>query len=102
MGETSVTTRKVTQLLRDLARSERITEDTLVREALQALLREKKRVIRIDQFEILKRHGVSSITDLDDKIREGILPESPAWEDRITLDNLEEAISHIDRALATL
>jgi hypothetical protein len=97
-----MSTRKMTQLLRDLAKSEHVTEDTLMREALKALLREKKRVIRIDQFEILKRHGASTTTDLDDKIHEGTLPESPMWEDRITLDNLEEAIRHIDRALATL
>jgi hypothetical protein len=34
--------------------------------------------------------------------RKVILPESQAWEDRNTLDNLDEAITHTDRALVIL
>jgi hypothetical protein len=38
----------------------------------------------------------------DNKIREGLAAESPAWEDRIALDNLDEAIKRIDHALNAL
>lgn len=93
---------KINKFIKDLAKSEHLTEDTLVREAFRALLREKRRVIRVDQLEIMKRYGVSKIEDLDDKIREGLIAESPAWEDRIALDNLDEAIKRIDNALAAL
>ena len=93
---------KINKFIKDLARSEQITEETLMREALRALLREKKRIIQVDQLEILKRYGVSKIKDLDDKIREGLIAESPAWEDRIALDNLDEAIKRIDHALNAL
>ncbi len=93
---------KINKFIKDLAKSEHLTEDTLIREAFRALLREKRRVIRVDQLEIMKRYGVSKIEDLDDKIREGLIAESPAWEDRIALDNLDEAIKRIDHALAAL
>ena len=93
---------KINKFIKDLAKSEHLMEDTLVREAFRALLREKRRVIRVDQLEIMKRYGVSKIEDLDDKIREGLIAESPAWEDRIALDNLDEAIKRIDHALAAL
>ena len=92
----------VSKLITDLAASERIPEDVLIREALRSLLREKKRAIQNDRLDILKRYQVSSGEGLDDKIREGMLPESRAWEDRIALDNLQEALSNADSALASL
>ena len=92
----------VSKLITDLAASERIPEDVLIREALRSLLREKKRAIQNDRLDILKRYRVSSGEALDDKIREGMLSESPTWEDRIALDNLQEALSNIDSALASL
>lgn len=93
---------RVSKLITDLAASERIPEDVLIREALRSLLREKKRAIQNDRLDILKRYQVSSGEALDNKIREGMLPESPAWEDRIALDNLQEALSNVDSALASL
>ena len=92
----------VNKLISDLAGSERVPEDTLIRDALRALLKDKKRAIQNDQADILVRYKVSSAEALDDKIREGALPESPAWEDRIALDNLQEALRNVDRALASL
>ncbi len=92
----------VSKLISDLAASERIPEDVLIKEALRSLLREKKRAIQSDRLDILRRYQVSSGEALDDKIRKGILPESPAWEDRIALDNLQEALSNVDSALASL
>ena len=92
----------VNKLISDLAGSERVPEDTLIRNALRALLREKKRAIQNDQVDILMRYRVSSAEALDDKISKGILPESPAWEDRIALDNLQEALRNVERALASL
>ena len=92
----------VSKLITDLAASERIPEDVLIREALRSLLREKKRAIQNDRLDILKRYQVTSGEALDDKIREGMLSEAPAWEDRIALDTLQEALSNLDSALASL
>lgn len=92
----------VSKLISELAASEHIPEDVLIREALKSFLREKKRAIQSDQLDILKRYRISSSEALDDKIRKGTLSESPAWEDRIALDNLQEALSNVDAALASL
>lgn len=90
------------RLIRDLAGSQHVPEDTLIRDALRALLKEKKRVIQNDLMDILLRYKVSSPAALDEKIKKGTLPESPAWEDRIVLDNLEEALRNIENDLASL
>ena len=91
-----------TKLISDLAGLEHVPEDTLIREALRALLMEKKRAIQNDQMDILMRYRVSSAAALDEEINKGTLPESPAWEDRIAFDNLQEALRNIDHALASI
>jgi len=45
-----------------------------------------------ERLEILRRYGVSSAKELERKIRRGEINEHPAWEDLITLENLEETI----------
>lgn len=92
----------VNKLISDLARAEHVPEENLIREALRALLREKKRAILNDQADILMRYKVTSAAAIEDMISDGTLPESPAWEDRIALDNLQEALRTVDRALASL
>ena len=61
------------------------------------------RAIQNDRLDILKRYQVSSGEALDDTIAKRQTPsESPAWEDRIAIDNLQEALSNVDSALASL
>jgi hypothetical protein len=102
MIEATMLSARTNRLIRELAGSQHVPEDTLIRDALHALLREKKRAIQNDLMDILVRYKVSSVAALDEKINKGTLPESPAWEDRIVLDNLEEALRKIDSALASL
>jgi hypothetical protein len=46
-------------------------------------LKEKKRFLQIERFEILTRYQTSSVEELNLKIAEGKAPENPGWEDLI-------------------
>jgi hypothetical protein len=92
----------IDELIRDIARAEKTTREDLLKDALGALLREKRRALQMDRLEVLRRHGVTSAAALEDKVRAGEIEESPAWEDRIVLETLEAAMARIERDLASL
>jgi hypothetical protein len=55
-----------------------------------------------ERLEILKRYNVNSAEELEDRIRKGEINEHPAWEDLITLENLEEMIKEISDDIRNL
>lgn len=69
---------------------------------LEALLREKKRQIMIEKLEIFSRYDVSSLVELEEKIRKEKGTEHPAWEDLILAENLENAIASIEQDIKDL
>jgi len=70
--------------------------DLLLEKGVEAFLRERKRELMIERYELLSRHEVSNLEELKKKIETGDIKEHPAWEDLITLENLNETLSHID------
>ncbi len=65
-------------------------------------LKEKKRLLQIERFEILARYQTSSLEELNQKITEGKAPEHPGWEDLIEIKNIEEEIKEIDNDISIL
>ena len=65
-------------------------------------LKEKKRLLQIERFEILARYQTSSVEELNQKITEGKAPEHPGWEDLIEIKNIEEEIKEIDNDIRIL
>ncbi len=92
----------VDQYIDDLARAEHTSKEGILKEAVRALLREKKRAIQSDQLDLLRRYGVASPNALEERIRQGQIEESPAWEDRVALDNLTSELKQIEHDLAAL
>lgn len=70
--------------------------DGLTRVALLSFLRERQMKIKLDVLEILDKYGVDSSSDLQSKVKNGEIVEHPAWEDVITLENLESALTSIE------
>ena len=77
-------------------------QESLLKRGVEALLRERKRNLMLERYQILSRYHVSITAELEEKIRSGDLEEHPAWEDIITLENLEEAIHKLDEYLRDL
>jgi hypothetical protein len=65
-------------------------------------LKEKKRLLQIERFEILARYQTSSVEELNQKITECKAPEHPGWEDLIEIKNIEEEIKEIDNDIRIL
>lgn len=76
--------------------------DELFREALESLLKDKKRLALRERLEILSRYGVSTLSELEEGIARGGIPEHPAWEDLIVMENLSSSLKEIDAYLGSL
>ena len=79
-----------------------VKTDELFRDALKSLLKEKKRVALRERLEILSRYGVSTLSELEEGISQGLIPEHPAWEDLIVIENLSSSLQEIDAYLGDL
>lgn len=72
-----------------------VPEGTLLRESFTSYLRERKRALMAERFEMLSRYRVNSPKELKRKIEIGEVPEHPTWEDYIELANLEDELAHL-------
>lgn len=77
-------------------------EDVFVLKASISYLAEKKRAYLKERFEILSRYGASSVADLQEKIKKGTVPEHPAWEDMIEVENIDAEVREMDDAIRDL
>lgn len=65
-------------------------------------MKEKKRNLQIESVEILARYEVNTVEELEGKIKVGVIPEHPAWEDLIEIKNIEAEIREIESDIRTL
>ncbi len=79
-----------------------LRKDELIRNALESILKDKQRVSLQERLEILSRYGVSTLSELEKGIAVGAIPEHPAWEDLIVVENISSHIEEIDACLDDL
>lgn len=82
--------------IKEISQYMNIDQDVLLEKGLESLLKERKRQLMVERYELLSRYDVSTPDELEKKIESGDVKEHPAWEDLITLENLNETISHLD------
>ena len=92
----------ITEVIEKIAIKEGVEKEKLMTLSLIAYLNEKKKKYMEERLEILKRYNVNSAKELEEKIRRGEVEEHPAWEDLITLENLEEMIKEISDDIRNL
>jgi hypothetical protein len=85
-----------------IAESLGLAEDELLRQVLESLLRERKREVMQQRLDILARHSVETVQDLDFKITRGIVAEHPTWKDLITVEKLDTRQREFDGYLGEL
>jgi len=90
------------EVIDEISQYVEMDRESLLKQGVEALLRERKRNLMLERYQILSRYHVSITGELEEKIRSGDLEEHPAWEDLITLENLEEAIHKLDGYLRDL
>ncbi len=77
-------------LVVEIAKRLGIEPETLERNAIKLWLQHRLRIIEVEIMSILNRYNVKSLGELEAKIKSGDIPGHPAWEDLITLENLED------------
>jgi len=73
-----------------VARRLGIPPEKLEHEAVEIWLRRKLALVEAEIAEILAKHNVRSIEELEERIRRGKVAEHPGWEDLIMLERLLE------------
>ena len=86
----------------ELAQSLGLTEKELLHQSLQSFLQEKRREVLQARLEILSRYESQSLSEFEDRIRKGQIPEHPAWEDLITAENLGTRLEELDGYIRNL
>ncbi len=89
-------------ILQEIAHKLGIPEDVLVGESLASYLREKRRALMAERFEIFSRYNVRSSDEMRKRIESGALAEHPTWEDYIEVVNLEKDLDLLAEQLGTL
>ncbi|MGC9444912.1 MAG: hypothetical protein ACP5E9_08335 [Candidatus Methanospirareceae archaeon] len=90
------------EILDKVEKEEGIKREEIISLSLLSYLIEKKRACMRDGLELLKRYGVRSAKELEEKIKEGTVLEHPAWEDLIAVENLEARIKEIESDIRNL
>jgi len=65
-------------------------------------MKEKKRELQNEKFEIQARYNVLNAQELKIKIKKGNIAEHPGWEDYIELKNIDAEIKEIDGDIESL
>ena len=89
-------------VLKKIADDTGVSADDLTVAGLLAFLREKKNKIMMERLDILARYGFDSFEVMEVKIKESAIPEHPAWEDLILLENLEATLALIDEDIQAI
>jgi len=93
---------EMTAVLKEASEKLGIPEDVLLREGFASFLKERKRLLMAERFEMLSRYGAKSPEELRRKIEAGELPEHPTWEDYIELTNLEDELTRLEDYLRSV
>ena len=79
----------------NIAQKFSLSHEQLLRDSLRSYLLSRQREFMSERLEIFSKYRVTSIHELEEKIKQGTLPEHPSWEDLIDLNNLESEIQDI-------
>ncbi|HLG29659.1 MAG TPA: hypothetical protein VI387_05555 [Candidatus Brocadiales bacterium] len=85
-----------------LSKKYSMSKDDFIRLGSSLALKEKKKNFQMERFEILARYEVETVEELKQRIKDGSVPEHPAWEDLIEIKNIEAEISEIENDIRSL
>ena len=89
-------------VLEKMAKKMNIPLHDLLKKGAEAILKGKKREYLNERLEILLRYEAITAEELRKKIKEGVIPEHPAWEDFIEVKNIEREVKEIENDLKSI
>lgn len=90
------------EVMKKIADNTGVSVDELTASGLLAFLREKRRKVMMDRLGVFDRYNVTSREEFEGKIKNGDIPEHPAWEDLILLENLDSVLAQIDEDIRAI
>lgn len=90
------------EVIDEVASALKMNRDYLARVSIKAFLERELRCIEAEIFEIRTKHGVSSIFEMDDKLKKGEVREENIIDDFQELDYLESRRDEILAAMKSL
>lgn len=76
-----------------------ISQEELEKESIKTYLHIKLRRCESEIFNIVKKYGISSIEEFEERYKNGDIEEEGTWEDFFKLDHLESERESIKKAL---
>jgi len=92
----------VAETIEILSRKYSMSKDAFLKLGSSLALKEKKKNLQMERLEMLARYEAETVKELEKKIKEGKVPEHPAWEDLIEIKNIESEIAEIENDIRTL
>ena len=80
-----------------VAETLQVPAEELWRQSLQAYVLRERRLAQLDIADIQERYGVTSVGELTQRIKAGVIYSHPAWEDMIEWENLRAHLQRIDQ-----
>lgn len=91
-----------TEIIDKISQYVEMDRESLLEKGVEAFLKERRRDLMLERYQILSRYEISKTQELKHKIEAGEVDEHPAWEDLITLENLDDAIDNLNEYLKDL
>ena len=85
--------------VKEISKELGVNEEELVRKGVKAYLEMELRKVNTEIHGIFSRYGVSSLSELDEKISKGKLSETDTFDDFTRLDYLESMKEKIEKLL---
>lgn len=85
-----------------IARGIKMKPDMLLRESLKVYLQKKIYNVEAELFLLFKKYGIKKSSDLDKKIRKGLINEETGYNDYFLLDNMETEKQKLYKLLSKL
>ncbi|MEX2702421.1 MAG: hypothetical protein ACTSYM_00685 [Candidatus Baldrarchaeia archaeon] len=87
-------------IIEEVAKKLKIDPEKLLRESLLKWFEDELAKTNAEIAELLIKYKVNSPSELEVKIKKGQVPEHPAWEDLIILEELIETKKRLEEGLA--
>ncbi len=88
--------------IKHLAEKYSMTPEQFVRYGSINILKEKKRKLQIERLEILANYKITTVSELENKIKKSEVSEHPAWENLIEIKNIESEIREIESDIGNI
>jgi predicted transcriptional regulator len=80
---------KTGEIIEELAKELRYSEDLIVKESLKAFLERQLRQVKAEILQISGKYQLASAEEMEARYRKGTLEEEETWRDLQQLDHLE-------------